>query len=102
MSLHRSAQRPQIHAIRANADGTPSAAGSKRQDLVKTIQETGELLGLDEPFDLRAVRSELGLGQPALKVGGGLLFVGGIGIDGVEGGEGLGEEGHWILVKGVR
>ena len=44
VSLDGGAERPQVHAIGADADGAAPAAGAERQDLVEAIEQAGPLL----------------------------------------------------------
>ena len=58
------AERPEVHAVGADADGPAPAAGAERQDLVEAVEQAGPLPRGDEPFDLRPVGGEVGLGEP--------------------------------------
>ena len=43
MSLNGGGQRPEVHAIGADADGAAPAAGAERQDLVEAVEQAGPL-----------------------------------------------------------
>src|SRR5262249_18909085 len=64
VSLHGGDERPEVHAVGADADSAAAAAGAERQDLVETVEQAGPLLLIDEPFELRPVRGGLRVGQP--------------------------------------
>src|SRR5262249_24760936 len=62
--LDGGAERPQVHAVGADADGPAAAAGAEGQDLVEAVEQAGPLLLADEPLELGAVDGELGPGEP--------------------------------------
>ena len=95
MPLHRGAEGPEIHAIGADADRAAPPAGAERHDLIKAIEQAGPFLLIDQPFNLRLVRGEFRLGQPALEILGGLLLVGGVGVDRLKSGDGSLQAVHW-------
>ena len=84
MSLHRGAERPEVHAVGADADGPAPAAGAERQDLVEAIEQPGPLLLLDEPFELRPIGGELGGTEPLGEVFSRLILDGGVGLDALD------------------
>ena len=84
MSLDGGAERPEVHAVGTDADGAAPAAGAERQDLVEAIEQAGPLLLLDQPFELRPIGGELGLGEPLAQVLEGLFLGGSVDLDGLE------------------
>ena len=67
--LDAGAERPEVHAVRADADGPAPAAGAEGHDLVERIEQHRPLRGLDEPLELRPIRSEIRLSQPGTQIG---------------------------------
>src|SRR5262245_40332493 len=92
MSLNTGAEGPAIHAIRPDADSPAPPARDDRNNLVETIEQPGPLPGLDLPFDLRAIRSELGGGEPALEIFERLFPLGGLRLDARKAVASLGEK----------
>ncbi len=84
MSLDRSAERPEIHAVGTDADGPAPAAGAEGKDLVEAIEQPRPLLLLDEPMELRPVGSELGGTEPLGEVFQRLILDGGVGLDALD------------------
>src|SRR5262249_8082391 len=68
MALDARPQRPQVHAVRPDANRPATAAGAERQDLIEAIQQPRPLPLLYQPFDLRPIAGELRLGEPLLEV----------------------------------
>ena len=90
MALNGGAERPEVHAVGADADGAAAAAGAEGQDLVEAVEQAGPLLALDEPFELRAVGGELRGGEPVGEVPLGVVDERGVGGEGAKGGGGAG------------
>src|SRR5262249_7717330 len=66
--------------VRPDADRSPPTSRSKWKNLIKPVQQTGPLLGNDEPFELRPIRCELRFCQPPAQVFQCLLFGRSIGL----------------------
>ena len=94
VSLDGSGQCPQVHAVGPDAHGAAPPAGAERQDLVKAVEQAWPLLAPDQPFQLRPVRGELGLGQPLAQVFQRLPLEAGVGVDPFEPFDDLAQQIH--------
>jgi hypothetical protein len=94
VALDRGRQGPQVHAIGADADGPAASAGAEGKDLVEAVEQPGPLFGLDQPLELRPVRSELGPGKPLGEVLKGLPSEAIVGGDRLETAGGPGQQVH--------
>ena len=84
MALNRGGQRPEVHAVGADADGPAPAAGAERQDLVKAVEQADPLPFADQPLQLGPVGREVRLDEPPAQMPERLLLEGGVGFDALE------------------
>ena len=84
MALNGGGERPEVHAVGADADGAAPAAGAERQNLVEAIEQAGPLALVDQPFELRPVGGEVRLGQPLAQAYERLLLERRVGVDAAE------------------
>src|SRR5262249_32969563 len=94
VALDRSAERPAVHAVGANADRPAPAAGAEGKDFKETIEQSGPLLPLNQPFDLRPIVGELGSGEPLAEIAEGTLLESRVRLDGLETFRGLRQQVH--------
>ena len=94
VTLNAGTEGPEVHAIGADADGAAPPAGAERHDLVEGIDKQRPLRIRDQPFELRSVRREVGVGEPLGQVREREFLESGIGIDGLKARTGRGNRIH--------
>ena len=92
--LHARAERPEVHAVRADADRAAPAAGAERQDLVERVEQHRPLLGLERAIRVAADTRRSRLGEPDAEIGKRLVLERRIGVDFGEAGASKGERIH--------
>src|SRR5262245_49725639 len=96
MSLNGGAERPQLHAIRSDADGPASPAGAEGQDLTEPVEQAGPFLLVDQPFELGPISGEGRVAEPLAQVLQCLLLEYGVRFDRLEAVLDLGQLVHVV------
>ena len=99
VSLNGGAERPQVHAVRSDTDGAAPPARAEGKNLIEAIEQSGPLLSLNQPFELRQVRCELRFRQPMLEKFERLLANGGVHRNGLKSLASFTHQVHDNLVK---
>ena len=84
VALHARAEGPRVHAVGADADGPAPPARAERHHLVEGVEQHRPRPGRAQPFDLRAVRGDVGVREPGVEVGESAVFERGVGVDASE------------------